>query len=846
VKPGDVISRYRIVSRIGKGGMGEVYRAEDTRLERQVALKFLSQDGFTEQSKSRFMNEARAAAKARHPNICPIHDIEEADGELFLVMAYIEGETLRSRIARRPLEAAQTVELAIQIAGGLACAHALGIIHRDIKTGNIMLDPSGQASILDFGLALSPEASRLTEAGAAVGTPAYMSPEQIAGGAVDARTDLWSLGVVMFEMLTGTLPFRRDRSSAIIHAVLNDSVPRLSSLRSGVPPELERVVEKALAKDVAHRWQSATQMIGELQRLGTGSVTPRDVSDTQTIIAPGIGVARRKRTGIVAVAIAAALLIAGGGFAAYRYRSAAAPAHLTAAVMKQVAVLPFEADGDTSRSVADGLSEVLAGALSDAGRLQGLTLIAPSELVGQHVNTAEDARRVYGVDRVLVGKAQRSGDKIGFTVNVLDAATHKSLAERSFIYDPKNPLASRDQAVALTAAMLNVDVHAAEPSRPETGTSNAYSSYIEGRGFLARHDLRGNLDRAISSLSTAVKQDPNYALAYAGLAEAYWRKSSLNGDKQMAALANQHAEHAVQLDGSLAIAHSVLGSVYLDAGRQQDAIREFQKAMDLAPANADAPRRLAEVYNTMGHFKEAEDLYIRSTQARPTDWYGYLLLGIFYYERERYPEAEAALNQAKTLTPDNDIVRIDLGGVYRMHGRYKEAIAEYQQALRIRSSAKIYAALAGAYFYEHRFQEAVSALETATDLDADDYRYWGNLGIYCRWVPGDESKSAPALRHAIEMANKIADTVKSDYAVHANLAEYHARLGNPKAALAEIDKIPGPARGPFTARVATVYELTGQRAKAIAIVRENLKSPASLNQIKNDPDLAALWREGKF
>ena len=452
---------------------------------------------------------------------------------------------------------------------------------------------------------------------------------------------------------------------------------------------------------------------------------------------------------------------------------------------------------------------------------------------------------MYGVDRVIAGKAQRSGDKIDFAVNLLDAAAGKSLATRSFVYDPKDPVASRDQAVAQTAALLNMDVHSTAASS-DTGASNAYSSYIEGRGFLARHDLSGNLDRAVASLSAAVKQDPKYALAYAGLAEAYWRKASLNGDKQFAVLANQNAEYAVQLDGKLAIAHSVLGSVYLDAGRQQDAIREFQQAVDLSPLNSDALRRLAEVYNTMGRFKEAEDLYIRSTQARPTDWYGYLLLGIFYYERERYPEAEAALNQAKTLTPDNDLVRIDLGGVYRMHGRYKEAIEEYQQALRIRSSPNIYAALAGAYFYEHRFQEAVSTLETATDLDANEYRYWGNLGIYCRWAKGQESKSAPALRHAIEMANKIAETVKSDYAVHANLAEYHARLGNATEALAEIEKIPEPARKPFTARVATVYELTGHRDKAIAVVRANLKSPASLNQIKDDPDLAGVWRDGKF
>ncbi len=210
--------------------MGEVYQAEDTRLERQVALKFLPQDGFTEVGKSRFLNEARAAAKARHPNICPIHDIDEAEGELFIVMAYIEGQTLARKISQQPLEPSQAIDFSIQIAHGLACAHGLGIIHRDIKSSNIMVDRAGHASILDFGLALAPSALRLTDAGSAVGTPAYMSPEQIEGREVDVRTDLWSLGAVMYEMLTGGVPFQRDHVSAVIHAVLNDPLPAISLL----------------------------------------------------------------------------------------------------------------------------------------------------------------------------------------------------------------------------------------------------------------------------------------------------------------------------------------------------------------------------------------------------------------------------------------------------------------------------------------------------------------------------------------------------------------------------------------------------------------------------------------
>jgi tetratricopeptide (TPR) repeat protein len=286
--------------------------------------------------------------------------------------------------------------------------------------------------------------------------------------------------------------------------------------------------------------------------------------------------------------------------------------------------------------------------------------------------------------------------------------------------------------------------------------------------------------------------------------------------------------------------------VYVDAGRQEDAIREFQRAMELSPGNAEAPRQLAEIYKTLGRFDEAEALYIRSTKSRPTDWYGHRLLGLFYYERERYVEAEKQLHDAEGLTPDNDLIQLDLGAVYRVHGLYPESVAAYQKALKIRTSATAYAALGGVLFYQHRFPEAVTAVETAIDLDSNDYRYWGNVGIYYRWAPGNEAKASEALRKAIELATKYAETRKSDYNVRANLAEYRARLEDAKGALAEIDRIPAAARSAYTSRIAIVYELTGQRKQAIELIRANLKSPASLNQIRDNPDFAALWREGKF
>lgn len=856
---GDTISRYRILGPLGKGGMGIVYHAEDTRLNRPVALKFLPPDSLSPQDKHRFLNEAQAAAAARHPNICPIYDIEEADGVAFIVMAYLEGETLYRKLKRGPLQVAEAIEIAIQIANGLECAHRLGIVHRDIKSGNIIVSPAGHASILDFGLALVSGETRLTTGGQTVGTASYMSPEQAQGHPVDRRTDVWSLGIVLFEMLTATLPFQREHASAVLHAILFDPVPEIASLRAGVPPDVQRVIAKALARQPEERWQTAAGLSRELKRIqapGTGAADPESIP-TQSMDAHPVSAApARGRRRIMALG-AAVLLLAAGAFGVFRLadgrRSSAPPAAASLLPQtRQVAVLPFQVIGsaESTRTMADGLVEILAAALSDFERFQGSIAAVPSsEIRRRAITSPEEARRVYGVSQVITGSARPAGENVEFTLTLVDAATLRQIGAQTFLYDVHNPMASRNQAVDIVVRLMKVDLAPATRTAiaaGDTAAPNAYSAYLQGRGLLARWDVAGNVEKAIASFTSAIQQDPSYALAHAGLGEAWWRKNRATGDRQSAELARSNAEHAVQLDPNLALVHSVLGAVYRDAAMDKDAIREFQKAMELAPGNAEAPRQLAEIYTNAGRFNEAETLYLQAIKSRPTDWYGLFVLGVFYYQRERYAEAEETLNKAKALTPDNDLVTRNLGSIYRMHGRYREAIEELQQSLKIRSHASTYTALGGAFFYEHRFAEAVTAAEAAIDLDSNGYSYWGNLGIYSKWSPSDRAKAAPALRRALELGTKVLETRRTDYNLRANLAEYRARLGDAKGALAEIDSIPVAARKPLTTRLALAYELTGHRDRAIEVVRANLTSPASLNQIKDDPDLAGLWKDPKF
>ncbi len=853
MKAGDTVSRYRILGSLGAGGMGVVYRAEDTRLNRPVALKFLAKEELGEAERLRFLNEARAAAAVRHPNICPIYDVDEVDGQIFIAMAYVEGTTLSRRAAKGPMELVEACRIGAQVAAGLEAAHRQGIVHRDIKGGNIIVDADGHVSILDFGLALRLGATRLTDAGNAVGTPAYMSPEQTLGRAVDFRTDIWSLGVLLFEMVTGTLPFRREHQAAISYAIVHDQTPAVASLRPAAPPELRRLIERALQKEPGERWESAGAMAEELRKLAGdgGGSRVSDGEATQTLVtsAPVVETPRWRWW----PGLAAAVVVAGIGYGVYASRSAV-PAGVVAVVGdRQVAVLPFSVAGDDPKvaAVADGMAEVLTGALSDDVLFHGkVTAVPASEVRARKIGNAADARRIYGVNLVVRGSARGvpGGSDMEFTLALLEAATGREISTKQVVWDTGRPAESKGRLVEELSRMLNFELTPLEKKAVTAGDSNtagAYQAYLEGRGLLGRYDVAGNIEKAIAAFQKAIAADPNYALAYAGLGEGYWRKLLASRDKASGELAVTNAEKAVQLDGSLAISHAILGQVYGAVGRKPEAIAHLRKAIELAPTNAEAPRQLAQILAETGQLKEAEESYIQATKARPTDWYGYLLLGVFYMQQQRYPESEKALRQAQVLTPDNDLVYRNLAVLYLFEGRYSESEAESQKALKGRQSAATYATMASARFLAHRFAEATAAMEAAMELDASIPSFWGNLGIYYRWTKGNEGKAGPAFQKAIEMTVKSLEVMPDDYRARVNLAEYRARVGDAKGALAELAKVPGPAQERRAANVALVYELAGRRGEAIRMVG-NYVSAAALYQIRDDPDLAGLWADARL
>ncbi|QOY89289.1 serine/threonine-protein kinase [Paludibaculum fermentans] len=840
---GTTISHYRITGKLGEGGMGVVYRAEDTRLQRTVALKVLPGDSVTAADRERFLREAQSAAQVHHPNICPIYEVDEENGRLFFVMALVEGPSLRSLLKQGPIPVERAIEIAAQVASGLDAAHSQGVIHRDIKSANVVEGLYGQPCILDFGLALRADASRLTRTGGFVGTPAYMSPEQAEGGAVDHRTDLWSLGVVLYELLTGELPFRRDTELTTLYAIVHETPKPPSALRPGLPAALDELVLKCLAKAPGQRFQSAAELGERLRQIqaGLSSAHPTVTLDrTRPVLAAPPNRAR------IWLALAVVLAIAAGAHWRLRQPGADLPEQ------KEVVVLPLSVIGpeEPLRAVTDGLTETITAKLSQLEQFQGkLTVVPASEVRARKITSAEAARKAYGANLVISGSAQQTGARVQCILNLINAQTLRQVASRTITLDSGNLLALRDGAVTsvvdLLELRLSADANGAVKAG-ETGAPAAYAQYLRGRGYLARYDLQGNVDRALASLQDAVKQDPNYALAHAALAEAYWWKAKMTNDRHWADRALESGEKAVQLNPTLVVARVKLGEIYSDSGRVDDAIREHLKALEISPGNAEAYRMLGLDYSAAGRYSEAEAAFQEAVKRRPTDWEGRMLLGIFYYQRGRYAEAKSAYLSALKLTPDNELLIRNLAGVHMRLGQYAEASSLIQKTLATGSSTRGYNMLGIAYYYQRRFSEAASALESSLDIDNSIYTTWGNLGTVYRWVPGSESKAQAAFQRAIELAEKAQRITPADNNIHANLAEYHAKLGDQKKALAEIQAIPETARRPYMARIALAYEMLGDRKHAIDTVRTQAVDASALSDLRNDPDLAKLWKDPEF
>ncbi len=831
---GQTVQHYRILSELGRGGMGIVYAAEDTRLNRRVALKFLHRDEGGLESQRRLAREARAAAQLQHPNICPVYGFEEYEGGAFLVLAYIDGRPLSRWIAGGELSYPQVLAVTKQVAGALDAAHRAGIVHRDIKPGNILVTAELHAYVLDFGLASQQTQSTSSLDEKFGGTPAYVAPEQAQGHSTGAAADQYSLAVTVFEMLTGRLPFRGGRAAELLYRVVHEAPDDLEPARCEVPPESAAAIQRALSKAPKDRFATAGEFAAAL-----GGARVEDDQDTHTLARTGAGLsaASLSRRTLPWMGLAAAA----AGAAYWRWGGSAAPRPPL-----RIAILPLQVSGDDPqlRALAEGFTETLTAQLTQVEDVSERVSVVPaSEVLTSKVSSASQARQLYNVQLALGGSAQKRGERKVFNLLLIDAEKLVQQASRTLEFGSGNAVELQDAMIPAALRLLQIALPATQAaSSAEGGTrsSAAYAAYLEGRGYLVRYDQKGNLEKARALLERAVEEDPNYALARTALAAVYTRTAKDAGDPQGRERAVAAAREAVRLAPQLVAAHTRLGETLAEFGKAGEAEAELRRALTLSPTNGEAHRALANLLGLEGRDGEAQAAFEEALRRRPADWLLHTDLGNFFLLRNRLEEAERSYRRAIDLTPDNYIVLRLLGNTLRRQSRNREAAEVFRASLQFQEHANTYNSLGLALYYQRRFPEAAEAIGKALRLSPKNYRLYGNLGTVERHLPGQRETGLAHLREALAMARETVRLRQGDNNTYANMAEYAAKLGDREAAMEAVGRIPAAVRRLYGERLGLAYELSGQRAAAIAILAE---SQARAATIESEPDFDELTRD---
>jgi serine/threonine-protein kinase len=684
---GQTIGHYKILEELGRGGMGVVYKARDTKLDRIVALKFLPHHlTISEAERVRFLQEAKAAAALNHPNACSIFRIDEHDGQQFIEMEYVSGETLRHKTSMSPLNADEAIGYAIQIGEALQDAHSKGIVHRDVKSENIMVNEKNQIKVMDFGLAKLKGSLKLTKESSTVGTLSYMAPEQIQGGEADARSDIFSFGVVLFEMLTGQMPFRGEHDAAIMYSVLNEEADSVLKYRSDLPPDVGRIIGRALEKDPADRYQHVDDMVSELRRLQKQTSKPSRPVETQSPVplpdsaTKPVSPSRRRRL-YAGVGLGVVVL---AGFLSYLlFRPPSS--------FDSLAVLPFvNSGGDPATEyLSDGMTESIINSLTRIPQLR----VVPRSTVFRFKGKDSDPQEVgtsLNVSAVLTGRVLQHGDELNIQLDLIDVRNQAQVWGKQYRSGLNEVITLQNEIVTDVSEMLRLSLSGEtreDLAKAATDNPDAYKLYLQGRYFWQKRKAV-EIRKATDFFNQAIALDPGFALAYAGLADCYVLMEQYAGRpwREFAPLAEKAARTALELDGSLGEALTTLAFVRARSWDWSGAERDFRTAITLSPN-----------YPTLYH------------------WYGLLLA-----DQNRMDEYFAAIEKALSLDPLSPVILINMGMAYdRSKDDEETATMYFEKALELDAGfAPAYRQLGRMQVHRGRLDQGLTNLQKSVDLSS--------------------------------------------------------------------------------------------------------------------------------
>ncbi|MFL6248452.1 MAG: protein kinase domain-containing protein [Thermoanaerobaculia bacterium] len=823
---GDRLEQYEILGPLGAGGMGEVYRARDTKLGRVIALKILPPElAGNAEALRRFEQEARAASALNHPNIVTIYDICVTENMAWIAMELIDGADLRTIAVKEPLTLKAALRIAVKLADGLAAAHERGIVHRDLKPDNVMITPDGFVKILDFGLAkqirsITSDDTTIphTSPGAVFGTVGYMSPEQTKGKEMDSRSDQFSFGVMLYEMLTRVRPFDRESKAETMAAIIRDEVPPPSDINEAVTYDLDRIVSRCLAKNPRDRYASTRDLARDLREIRDGLTQ----SSTRHITRP-----IRRSMNPARIAIAAAVLLAlltGSAFVWTRNRSAAGQR------VASLAVLPFRDLSSTTegRILADGISELIASRLEE---VRGLRVSSPFE-----------GARASDSDAVVRGSVQRIGNDVRVAYELVDSKSGRTLTADTDTRAATDLFALED-AVAKNLADALGRASERRPEEPAAGSlgPNEQRQFVEALGLLQHVRDERSIDRATANLQAVLKNARDSGAVNALLARALLYKASLSRRPALLEQAMVYATRGVALSGDDPESHITLGRVQIVTRAYEDAANSFQRALALHPDHPDAIGGLAEAYNGQGRSADAEKLYRKGLALRPDAPAMYSRYGSFCYAQGRFEEAATYFRKATELAPDLAKAHANLGAALQGLQRYDEAMAAYRRSLALEPNPSGWTNIGNLQFSRGDYAQARDSFERAVALAPSDYLMWANLGDACR-ASGAKACADQAWTRTIAAAREIIAARPNDAMARAILASSLAKNGNLDEAQTEIRRAleSNPTNANVLYQASVVAALRGSSDSAISWLEQSIAAGYPADDAARDPVLASL------